>query len=153
LAGERETAWAAGESESRCIALSRSVAVRAATLAFALVAALAVHGVIEPRGGSVTAIALSAATFGALALATLAHERRQPAALVIEPGGVAAYDRSGAVIFRGRIVGCAQWANRLLMIAVRPEGGARAVPMLVAADALPAEAFRDLAVRVRHATR
>jgi hypothetical protein len=52
---------------------------------------------------------------------------------------------------RGRFAGYTQWANRLLVIAVTPHGGARAVPLLVAADALPAEAFRELAVRARHA--
>ena len=151
MAGERDISWP-GDA-SRRIALRRSVAVRAATFAFALVAALALGSVVLPRGGDAAAVALAAATFGALTLAALAHERRQPAALGLEPDGVVAYDRAGGVVLRGRIAGCAQWADRLLMMAVLPHGGARAAPLLVAADALPAEAFRELAVRARHAAR
>jgi hypothetical protein len=151
LAGPREhdTFYTAGAP--RRIALSRSVAVRAATFAFALVVALAVRGVIAPLAGDSAAVALGAAVFGALALAACAHERRQAAVLYLEPDGIAAYGRCGALIVRGRFAGYTQWANRLLVIAVTPHGGARAVPLLVAADALPAEAFRELAVRARHA--
>jgi hypothetical protein len=138
---------------SRHIALRHSIAVRAATLAFALIAAVAVHCVVLPRGGDVAAAMLAAATFGALALAALVRERRQPAALSLEPDGIAAYCRSGGLLLRGRIAGCAQWADRLLLIAVMPHGGARAAPLVIAADALPAEAFRELAVRARYAAR
>jgi hypothetical protein len=133
------------------IALSRSVAVRASLFAFTLLAALAVRGVVMPRGGDVAGFAFAAATFGALAVAALAHERRQPAALSLEPDGIAAYDRLGRLLVRGRIAGCAQWASLLLVIAVMPHGGTRLSRLLVAADALPAEAFRELAVRARHA--
>ncbi|MEA3118189.1 MAG: hypothetical protein QOI13_1459 [Paraburkholderia sp.] len=127
--------------------------MRAATLAFAIVAALAVHCVIAPRGGNAAAAALAAATFAALALAALARERRQPVALCLEPDGIAALGRSGGLLLRGRIAGCAQWADRLLLIAVMPHGGTRAASFVVAADALPAEAFRELAVRARYAAR
>jgi hypothetical protein len=154
LAGAHDTSCAANASRHiGHIALRRSVAVRAATLAFSLVAALAVHCVVVPRGGDAAAAALAAASFGALALAALACERRQPAALCLEPDGIAAYGRTGGILLRGRITGCAQWADRLLLIAVMPHDGARAAPLVVAADALPAEAFRELAVRARYAAR
>lgn len=133
------------------IALRRSPAVCAATLAFALVAALGLHAVLAPLAGGSAGLALSLAGFAVLVLAALAHARRQPAALGLEPGGVAAYDREGGILLRGPITGCAQWANRLLVIAVKPAGRARAASLLVAADALDPETFRALAVRVRHA--
>jgi hypothetical protein len=133
--------------------LERSVAVRAATLGFALIAALALGSVVMPRGGAAAAVALAAASFGALWLAALAHERRQPVAIGIDPDGVVAYDWCGGVILRGRIAGCVQWADRLLVMAVTTHGGARARPLLIAADALPAEAYRELAVRARHIAR
>jgi hypothetical protein len=149
LVREHDTPDTAGAS--RRIELSRSVAVRAATFAFALVVALAVRGVIAPLAGDSAAVALGAAVLGVLALAAVARERRQAAVLYIEPDGIAAYGPCGALIVRGRFAGCMQWADRLLMIAVSPHGGSRAVPLLVAADALPADAFRELAVRARHA--
>ncbi len=149
MPGELERSWP--QRAGLSIALSRSAAVRAATLAFALLAALAVHSIVMPRGGAAAAVALAAATFAALALAAVAHERRQPGALSLEPDGVAVYDRSGRMLLRGRIAGCAQWASLLLVIAVMPHGGMRAARLLVAADALPADAFRELAVRARHA--
>jgi hypothetical protein len=102
-----------------------------------------------PRSGAAAAVALAAATFGGLWLAALAHERRQPVAIGIEPDGVVAYDRCGGVIARGRIAGCAQWADQLLVMAVRTHSGVRAKPLFIAADALPAEAYRELAVRAR----
>jgi hypothetical protein len=149
LTGERDPSWL--PSASQCIALRRSVAVRVAALAFACVAAVAVCAVVLPRGGHSAALALSAATFAALALAVRRHEHCQPAALRLEPDSIAAFDRSGGALYRGRIAGCAQWAGLFLMIAVVPTSGARVRALLVAADTLPAEAFRELAVRARHA--
>jgi hypothetical protein len=147
LLGELDWSQRAGQS----VTLARSAAVRAATFAFALLAALAVHGVATPRSGGAAGLALAAATFAALTLAAVAHERRRPAALSLEADGIAVYDASGRMSLRGRIAGCAQWASLILLIVVMPHDGTRASRVLVAADAVSADAFRELAVRARHA--
>ncbi|GLU32375.1 RNA polymerase subunit sigma [Trinickia caryophylli] len=129
------------------LALRRSPFLAAATFSFALLAGVCVHLVAAPRGASLA----GAATLAALWLAARAHARRQPAALVFEPGGIAAHDLEGRAVVHGAIAGCMHWAGRLLVISVRPHGGGRAVRIVVASDALGAEAFRECAVRVRQA--
>jgi hypothetical protein len=126
--------------------------LRAMTLAFALVCAIAVHTVVAPRGGAAAAAWLGAVTFATLALRWVAHERKQPAALEIAPDGVTAFDAAGKTVLHARIAGCTQWTHRLLVLAIAPHGG-RATPLILAADALSAESFRELAVRARHASR
>jgi hypothetical protein len=73
------------------------------------------------------------------------HEYAQPVALKIGPDGLFAWDRAGSLLMQGRIAGCSQWSGRLLVLALAPDHG-RSRTLLLAADALPAAVFRELAV-------
>ena len=136
---------------SAVIALRPSPALRAATLAFALIAALGLYAALAPRAGTAAGLALSVCCYAALILVARAQGCGRAVTLAIESSAIAAYDRNGGMLFRGPIVGCSQWANRLLVVAVRPAGRTRVTSLVVAADALDAETFRALAVRARHA--
>lgn len=125
--------------------------MRLTMLAFMGIAAFDVYVTLAPRIGVSAAFSFAVVAFAALWLAACAHERRQPVALGLDPEGIVAYDAAGDVLVRGPIASCAQWANRVIVIAVKPDGGRRVVPLVVAADALDAESFRVLAVRARHA--
>lgn len=120
-------------------------------LGFSVVAALGVHSVVAPRAGEAAALVFAVALFAALLLAARIQARAQPAALAIGPDGIAAYDAAGRMLAHGRIAGSAQWAGRLLVIALAPHEGGRGVPVVLAADSLRREAFRELAVRARQA--
>ena len=138
-------------ASSAVIVLQRSFALCAATLAFALVAALGLYAALAPLAGEGAARVLSMTCYAALLLAARAQGCGRAAALGIESDSIAVYDREGGMVWRGPIVGCTQWANRLLVIAIRPVGRTRAASLVIAGDALDAETFRELAVRVRHA--
>ena len=133
------------------VSLRRSSALCAATLAFAVIAAFGLYALLAPLAGAPGGLALSVAGCAALLLAARAQGCGHAVALGIEPDSIAVYDREGGILLRGPIVGCTQWANRLLVIAVRPMGRTRAASLVVAADALDGETFRTLAVRARHA--
>jgi hypothetical protein len=136
------------------IALRRSVALRAATLGFALVATLSVYASAAPRCGFLQAIGLAAVTLVVLMLGMLAHERRQPISLKIGPDGIAALDRAGAILHAGRIVGQMQWPRLILILELAArDGKGRARPLLIPADSVSAESFRELAVKARHGAR
>ena len=81
--------------------------------------------------------------------AAAAWRRKQPAYLEIGSDFVAAWSRDGACLAAGRPAGASQWGAWLLALVV--EQGARRTTILVAADAIPAETFRMLAVRARSA--
>jgi hypothetical protein len=135
----------------RRIALRRSPFVRLAALGFALVCTAAVHFSAAAHLGAIEAIGLAAAAFAALGLSFVRYERAQPALLELTAEGVAAYDSAGRPLLQGRIVGAAQWARLLLVLAVQGADGRRPTAFVVAADAVDAAAFRELAVRGRHA--
>jgi hypothetical protein len=132
----------------RRLALQRSVAMRAALAAFVLVATAAVYTSAAPRWGALDAACLAAAAFALLMLGGAAHERRQPASLKIGPDGLTAWTRAGDILVRGRIVGCSQWTNLLLVLAVAGDKG-YPKPLLITADALGADSFRQLTVQGR----
>jgi hypothetical protein len=135
----------------RRIALRRSLAVRLISLCFALVCTAAVHFTVATHLGALAAVWLAAAAFAALGLSFVRYERGQPALLELTAEGMAAYDHAGRALLQGRIVGAAQWAERLLVLAVAGADGSRPKTVVVAADAVDAAAFRELAVRGRHA--
>src|SRR5690349_11307486 len=116
--------------------LRRSLALGAATLAFALVAALGVYAALTPLAGAGAAFVLSVTCYAALLLAARGQGCGRAVALGIESGSIPVYDREGGIVSRGTIVGCTKWANRLLVIAIRPEGRTRLASLVVAADAL-----------------
>ncbi|RDU97098.1 protein YgfX [Trinickia dinghuensis] len=136
----------------RRVTLRCSRTVRLASAAFALVCAAAVHVCATAHVGAIDALWLSGAALAALGVSFVRHERGQPASIELTPEGVAAFDRTGRPLFQGRIVGFAQWAERVLVLAVAGGGMRRAKAFVVAADAVDAAAFRALAVRGRHAT-
>ena len=132
--------------------LRRSFFLRAALFAFALVCTCAVHVAFAPRAGAGPAAWFALATFAALALRVLAYERAQPASLALTPDGLVAFDALGRPARSGRIVGLLQWTRWLLVLRIAPHGPGRRWSLVVAADALPAEPFRELAVRARSTT-
>ncbi|APA86835.1 hypothetical protein BJG93_01640 [Paraburkholderia sprentiae WSM5005] len=135
--------------------------MRAALVAFVLIATLAVHICAAPRLGAWQTVPLTLAVAALLALCAARHEAAQPVALHIAMGEVSAWNRTGVLLARGRVVGCAQWSGRLLVLALESEGGrrggltraptGRARSLLVTADALPATVFRELSVLGRRA--
>ncbi|RDK01247.1 hypothetical protein [Paraburkholderia lacunae] len=122
--------------------------MRAALGVFVLTAALAVHTCLASRLGAWQALPLSLAGLALLALCAARYERAQPVALNLGPDGLSAWDRAGNLLAQGRIAGCSQWSGRLLVLALAPDHG-RPRTLLVAADALTAPVFRELAVRGR----
>jgi hypothetical protein len=112
---------------------------------FMLVATSAVYVCLASHLGAWQAVPLTLAVSAALALGALRYDRTQPAALRIGPHGVSVWGRSGVLLAQGRVAGCSQWSGRLLVLAVAPEQG-RLRTLLLAADAVPASTFRELAV-------
>jgi hypothetical protein len=145
----------------RRITLRRSVAMRAALGAFALIVTLAVYTCLAPRLGAWQAAPLTLAVAALLALCVARHHLAQPVALHIAMGEISAWNRAGALLARGRVVGCAHWSGRLLVLVLEREGGqrrdstlqprARTCTMLFPADALPPTVFRELSVLGRRA--
>ncbi|PVY29665.1 hypothetical protein C7413_12549 [Paraburkholderia silvatlantica] len=113
------------------------------------VAAAAVYTTLAPWFGAWQALPVTLAFLATGGLAAAAWRRKQPIFLEIGSDFLAAYSRDGACIAAGRLAGASQWGAWLLALIV--EQGARRATILVAADAIPAEAFRVLAVRARSA--
>lgn len=82
--------------------------------------------------------------FGACAHA---WQRKQPVAFRLGTDGINTWNRSGIAQYR-RISGCAQWSDRLLALTLLSADG-RASRLLIAADAVDHDIFRELAVRAR----
>ena len=133
------------DGASQRILLRRSVAIWAALGVFVLTATLAVYACLALHLGAWQAIPFTLAVWAWLALCSLRYERAQPVALKIGPDGLSVWNRTGALLAQGRIAGCSQWSGCLLMLALMPEQG-RSRTLLLAADALPAPIFRELAV-------
>ncbi len=130
--------------------MRRSAALFGAAAVFILVAVAAVGATLAAR------VALSHAAVGALVTlfvlfaAMARYERNRPASLKIGPDDLSLWNRDGKLIAQGAIAGCAQWGGWLLTLALVGDNG-RSRPLLIAADMLPADIFRDLAVRARRA--
>ncbi|WP_321207435.1 protein YgfX [Paraburkholderia domus] len=127
------------------ITLRRSVFMRAALGAFVLIATLAAYTCFTSHLGAWQAVPLTLAVWALLMLCAVKHEHAQPVALKIGPDGLSAWSRGGNLLAQGRIAGCSQWSGRLLVLALMPDHG-RSRTLLLAADALPASVFRELAV-------
>ncbi|MFM0203925.1 hypothetical protein PQR53_29170 [Paraburkholderia fungorum] len=102
------------------------------------------------RGSQVVPLTLAVWAF--LTLCAIKHEHAQPVALKIGPDGLSVWNRTGSLLMQGRIAGCSQWSGRLLVLALAPDHG-RSRTLLLAADALPAFVFRELAVLGRRGAR
>jgi hypothetical protein len=134
------------------ITLRRSVALRGATIVFILIAVTAVQTSLAARLGAIQAAPATLAALAALLLGAWRHWRAEPGALKIGPDGLIVWNRAGQTLAQGRIAGCSQWSGRLLILALAEAGG-RSRTLLIAADTLSAEAFRQLAVLGRRASR
>ena len=135
---------------SQRIALRRSAALHLATALFIAVALAAVCVTAGARFGAGPAVLAGWAVFGVLSLAAVRHGRNQPGALKIGPEGLSIWNRAGNLRVQGRIVGCSQWSDSLLMLSIE-EDGARLHRVLLAADMLERKFFRELAVLARRA--
>ncbi|WP_310796116.1 protein YgfX [Paraburkholderia fungorum] len=133
------------EGAAQRITLRRSFAMRAASGVFILIATLAAYRCFASHLGTWQAAPLTFAVWVLLTLCAVKHEQAQPVALKIGPDGLSAWNRAGGLLTQGRIAGCSQWSGRLLVLALVPDHG-RARTLLLAADALPARVFRELAV-------
>ncbi|WP_245746957.1 protein YgfX [Paraburkholderia lycopersici] len=129
--------------------LRPSFALQLLVAAGVSVASAAVYATLAPWLGTWRALPLVLAFLASAGLASAASRRNQPAFLEIGPDSLAAYSRDGACLVTGRLAGASQWGAWLLALVV--EEGARRTTLVLAADAVPAQTFRMLAVRARSA--
>ena len=134
------------------ITLRRSVVLRGLTVAFILIAVAAVQSCLAARFGALHAAPATLAVLASLMLGLWRHWRAEPGAIKIGPDSLTVWNRAGQMLAQGRIAGCSQWSGRLLILALADASG-RSRALLIAADALCAEAFRELAVLGRRAAR
>ena len=132
------------------VTLRRSVVLRGATVAFILIAVAAVQACLSARLGAMQAAPAAATVLAFLSLAARRHWHAEPGAIKIGPDGLTVWNRAGHTLAQGRIAGCSQWSGRLLILALVGASG-RSRPLLIAADTLSAEAFRELSVLGRRA--
>jgi hypothetical protein len=132
------------------IVLRQSVLLYAATAAFIAIAVAAVFTTLMSRVGWPHAAVASLATLAVLCLAWLRDARRRPASLKIGPDGLTAWNRAGQPVAQGRIGGSAQWSGWLLSVALVSDNG-RSRTLLVTADMLCSDLFRELSVQARRA--
>lgn len=134
------------------IALRPSAFLRGATVACILVAVAAVQVSLTARLGAAQSLPAVLAVLAVLTLAARRYWLAEPGAIKIGPDGLAVWNRAGQLIAEGRITGCSQWSGRLLILALTSMRGSSR-PLLIPADALSADAFRELAVLGRHGSR
>lgn len=116
---------------------------------FIVVAVAAVWMTVAPRFGPIRAVVAGALTFAILAMAARRYAHNQPGALKIGPEWLSIWDRAGILRAQGRITGCSQWSDSLLMLWIEEDGGTLR-RVLIAADMLEQGTFRRLAVLARH---
>ncbi|BAN23729.1 putative uncharacterized protein [Caballeronia insecticola] len=90
-----------------------------------------------------------AATLAALGLASYRWLRAQPSAITLHADGLTLWSRSGEAR-HARVAGYAQWSGRLLALTLAGARGRREM-LLVPADAVDADTFRQLSVQARRA--
>lgn len=134
------------------IVLRRSVALRGATIVFIVIAVAAVQASLAAQLGSIQAAPASLAVLAALLLGAWRHWCAEPGAIKIGPDGLTVWNRAGQTLAQGHIVGCSQWSGWLLILALAGAGG-RSRPLLIAADSVSGEAFREFAVLGRRVSR
>ena len=129
------------------IALRPSVALRGVTVVFILIAVAAVQACLAARLGALQAAPAALAALALLALGASLHWRAEPGAIKIGVDSLTVWNRAGETLAQGRIAGGSQWTGRLLILALAGERGrSRSHAFLIPADALAADAFRELAV-------
>ncbi|MEM5419530.1 protein YgfX [Paraburkholderia ferrariae] len=148
-AGRVPPAFPSRRAGAPLLSLRPSLALQLLVAAGLGVAAAAVYTALAPWLGVWQALPLALAFLATGGLAAAAWRRKQPAFLEIGSDFLAAWSCDGACLAAGRLAGASQWGAWLLALVV--EQGARRTTILVAADAVPAETFRTLAVRARSA--
>ncbi|HZZ10606.1 MAG TPA: protein YgfX [Paraburkholderia sp.] len=136
------------ESGAPRITARRSTILRAVSGLLVLVATLAVFTCVSSHVGVCRAVPLTLAMGALLGLRAVRFDQSLPAEFTIGSAELSAWDRTGRLVAQGRIAGCSQWSGYLLILSLAAEHG-RKRTLLLFADALPASAFRELAVRGR----
>ncbi|SAK42074.1 protein YgfX [Caballeronia ptereochthonis] len=130
------------------VAMRPSRFLRGAMLGFASVAGASVFQCAFAHTEQVGHAAVACAvTVAALGLASHRWLRARPAAISLHPDGLTLWSRGGDVR-RTRIAGCAHWSGRLLALTLVCARGRRET-LLVPADSVDADTFRQLAVQAR----
>jgi hypothetical protein len=109
-----------------------------------VVATAALWTTLAPWIGSLRAMPAALAFVAAGALCVAAWWRAQPRAIEFAADGIRAFDRNGACIASGLVTGCVQWGASLLVLSVGATPQRRV--LFVAADAVAAGSFREIAV-------
>ncbi|WP_338119593.1 hypothetical protein [Paraburkholderia flava] len=133
------------DGRPQTIVLRPSAWLRGAVGLFVPLAAAAVFAALAPRIGGWQAVPAACAVLAGLALWAIRLDRAAPGTLKIGPDVLTVRDRRGTLLCQGRIAGCSQWSGWLLMLSLVADDG-RSRPLLLAADALSADARRELAV-------
>jgi hypothetical protein len=132
------------------VAMRPSRFLLGAMLAFAGVAGASVFQCVfdhtEHAGHAAVACAT---TLAALGLASYRWVRARPSAISLRSDGLTLWNRTGE-IRHTRIAGCAQWSGSLLALTLLGARGRRET-LLVPADSVDADTFRQLAVQARRA--
>lgn len=127
-------------------------ALHLATAIFVIAAVAAVCATVRARWGIGPAVLAGLAVFAILSLAAVRDGRNQPGALKIGPEGLSVWSWAGILRAEGRIVGCSQWSDSLLMLCLEEDGG-RLQQLLLAVDMLDRDVFRELSVLARREAR
>ncbi|WP_321794412.1 protein YgfX [Caballeronia sp. J97] len=133
-----------------CVALRPSRFLRGAMAGFAGVAGASVFQCVfawTAQAGQ--AAVMCAAALATLGLASYRWMRAQPSAISLLSDGVAIRSRAGEMR-QARIAGCAQWSDRLLALTL-VDARERRETLIVAADSVDADTFRQLSVLARRA--
>ena len=123
--------------------------VLAALVVFIAIAGAAVFECIAGHFGAFDGTVAALVVAALLGVAASRWRRRQPAAIALHADGLTVWDRAGGAQYFF-IIGCAQWGGRLLALTLS-SGKNRPRTLLVAADAVDSDTFRQLAVRARRA--
>ncbi|MFC7629423.1 protein YgfX [Paraburkholderia humisilvae] len=130
--------------------LRRSALLYGVAAGFILVAAAAVFTTLASRTAWLHAAVAALTTLVVLSVVLVQDARRRPASLKIGSDTLTAWNRAGQPVAQGRIAGFAQWSGWLLSIALVGDNG-RSRTLLVTADMLCSDHFRELSVQARRA--
>jgi hypothetical protein len=132
--------------------IARSVRLSGLCAAFAGVAAWAAWLTVAPRWGDAAGAAAALLLAAVLILQALRQAHRAPDGLALWPDGALERLQGAARPRLGRLAGLTQWPGVLALDVRYADGSAEAVVVL--SDAVPADAYRRLAVWARcHAGR
>lgn len=129
------------------IAMRPSRFLLAAMAVFIGVAGAAVFGCVLGHFGLFHAVVVSSTSIAALSLAARRWWHAQPVAIESHADSLTTWDRSGEA-HHWQIVGCAQLGGRFLALTLASN---KKRTLLIAADSIDPDTFRQLAVHARRA--